>query len=436
MSAPSRTRAWSARTPILIGLSALILLVGGMGVWSATVQIAGAVIAPGVIEVEGRRRAVQHPDGGVVGEILVRDGDSVAAGDVVVRFDDTLVRSELAIVEGQLFELLARKARLMAERDGADEPDFPAELTNLIADRPEIAETVQGERNLFSARRETLDGQRAQLAERARQIDAQVEGTEAQIAALEEQRRLIADERTDQEDLLSRGLTQQSRVLSLQREAARLDGELGDLVARTAQLRGQIAEIEVERLNLAADLREQAITTLRDLEYREVELRERRLAAEATLDRLDVRSPADGIVYDRQVNTSGQVVRPADTMMSIVPQGQALVIQSRVPAISIDQVTPGQAATMRFPAFNSRTTPEIFGTVSRVSPDAFRDERTGASYYTAEIVPTEESLPDLETLQLVPGMPVEAFILTGDRTPLSFLVKPITDYVERAFRES
>ena len=429
-------RTWSARPPILIGLAALILLIGGMGVWSATVQIAGAVIAPGIIEVEGRRRSVQHPDGGVVGEILVREGDSVAAGDIVVRFDDTLVSSELAIVEGQLFELLARKARLMAERDGAEEPTFPDELTAVADDRSDVAETIAGERRLFDARQETLAGQRAQLGERVRQIDAQVDGTLAQVAALERQRGLIADEQADQETLLDRGLTQQSRVLSLQREAARLDGELGDLNARVAQLRGQIAEIEVERLNLAADLREQAISTLRDLEFREVELRERRLAAQATLDRLDVRSPADGIVYDRQVNTVGQVIRPADVMMSIVPQGQALVISSRVPAISVDQVSPGQAATLRFPAFSSRTTPEIFGTVSRVSPDAFVDDRTGVSYYAAEIVPAEQSLADLEELELVPGMPVEAFILTGDRTPLSFLVKPLTDYVERAFRES
>ncbi|MEM6637526.1 MAG: HlyD family type I secretion periplasmic adaptor subunit [Pseudomonadota bacterium] len=427
---------WKLKGPVLTGVIALVVLVVGLGGWSATTSLAGAVIAPGIIEVEGNRQAVQHLDGGVVGEILVEEGAFVDAGDVVLRFDGTLLRSELAIVEGQLFEILARKGRLIAERDGADTIRFADELMQPEAVEPFTLELRQGQERLFEARRVTLEKQVSQLVERREQIGAQIDGTLAQIDALEVQSTLIAEEQADQQSLLDRGLTQQSRVLSLMRESARLKGQLGDLQARVAQSRGQISEIEIEAVRLESDLREQAITQLRDLEFRELELRERRLSTLETLSRLDVRAPVSGVVYDRRINALRSVVRPADVMMFIVPRGEALVIASRIEPIHIDQITVGQRAMLRFPAFNQRTTPELEGLVTKVSPDAFVDETTGASYYTAELLPADDQIDKLEGLELLPGMPVEAFILTGERTPLSFLVKPMADYFERAFRES
>lgn len=430
----TKVNKWSARRPTIVGVVSLLVVAGALAYWSYSVQISGAVIASGSIEVQGNRQTVQHPDGGIVGEILVQNGDTVAAGDVVIRLDGTLLRSALAVVEGQLFEVMARQARMAAERDGDPEIIFPDELL-LASDRQGVSDTMEGERNLFLARRDTLKGRQSLLSERVRQIEAQVEGTRAQIVAMSSQRDLIAKELADQERLLGLGLATQSRYLSLSRESARLEGEVGELNARVAQLQGVVAEIEIERINLESDLRERAIEELRNLKFQEVELRERRLATTERLSRLEVRAPVDGIIHDRRINTVGAVIQEGDVVMYVVPRGLELVINSRIPANSIDEVTLGQAATLRFPAFNMRNTPEVEGIVRSVSADAFIDQSTNTSYYTAEIVWSEDDVDDLEGVTLVPGMPVEAFIMTGSRTPLSFLVKPLADYFERAFRE-
>ncbi|WP_112320773.1 HlyD family type I secretion periplasmic adaptor subunit [Oceanibium sediminis] len=428
--------AWSQRRPLFIGFAALVVLLLGIGLWSVSVTISGAVVTSGMIEVEGNRQAVQHISGGVVGEILVEDGDPVQAGEVLLRLDDTIERSELAIIEGQLFEILARKARLTAERDGADDVAFDAELVAVAQNRPDVASLMQGQARLFDARRETLDKQTRQLRERTLQIEQQIQGTRAQIAALSEQSALIAQELADQQSLLDRGLTQASRVLALRRESARLGGLLGELQAREAESRAQITQTEIEILQLESNLREDAITTLRDIDYREIELRERRLSTTETLLRLEVRAPVDGVVYARQVNTIGAVVQPAQVLMYVVPQEQPLVISSRIETIHIDQVRIGQEASLRFPSFDQRMTPEIMGVVTKVSADAFVDETTGAAYYTAELLPLEGEAAKLGQNQLLPGMPVEAYIRTGERTPLNYLLKPLADYFNRAFRET
>ncbi|MSU90499.1 HlyD family type I secretion periplasmic adaptor subunit [Rhodobacteraceae bacterium 2CG4] len=427
---------WSPSAPLRLGFVALVVLVFGIGGWSAVARISGAVISSGMVQVEGNRQAVQHSEGGLVGEILVRDGDRVQAGDVLLRLDDKLMRSDLAVIEGQLFELLARKSRLIAERDGAEDVAFSDELVEVAETRDEIPELMEGQRQLFRARRETVDKQTSQLRERIVQTENQVVGIEAQIAALATQRDLIAEELEDQQSLLDRGLTQQSKVLSLRRESARLEGELGELQSRAAQSKGQISETELEILRLQADMREQAISQLRDLEYNEIELRERRRSTLETLSRLEVRAPATGLVYSRQVNTVGAVVKPADVLMYIVPQEQPLVITSRIPTIHRDQVNAGQPATLRFPAFDQRTTPVLEGVVTKVSADAFTDETTGVSYYTAELLPLEGELQKIEGREIVPGMPVESYIRTGERTPMNYLLKPLTDYLNRAFREN
>ncbi len=429
-------RRWKSTKQLVIGFIALICLVFGLGGWAAMANIAGAIVASGQIEVEANRQIVQHQEGGVVGEILAQDGDSVDAGDVLVRFDDKLLRSELSIVEGQLFELMARRGRLEAERDGFEGIAFPDELETMSPESGiDIQNLKAGQLRLFAARRDTLQREAAQLQERKVQIERQIEGSEAQLEALKRQNELLAEELADQTDLLNKGLAQASRVLSLQREEARLRGQVGELTAAVAQARGRIAETEIEILKLQSGLREEAITTLRDLEAREIELKQRRLSALETLSRMEVRSPATGTVYGSTIYALRSVVRAAEPIMYIVPNDSPFVIASRIEPIHIDQVHQGQDAKLVFSAFNSRTTPELDGIVTEVSADVFTDEATGQVYYRAEILPKEGEVEKLDGKELLPGMPVESFIRTTDRTPLAYLTKPMMDYFNRAFRE-
>lgn len=427
---------FGAGRPLWIGFVALIVLVFGLGAWSALAQITGAIIASGQIVVEGNRQAVQHAQGGTVGQILVQEGDRVNAGDMLLQLDDKLLRSELAIIEGQLFEIMSRTSRLEAERDAAVEVVFDEELVREKDNYPDIAELMDGQSSLFRARKDSLARETEQLAERKTQSGNQIIGAEAQLTALKEQLSFIEEELSDQRELLQKGLTQAAKVLSLQREKSRLGGQVGELVAEIARLRGQITEIEIEILKLSTTLREEAITQLRDLQYREIELRERRLSALETLSRLEVRAPVGGIIYSRQVNTVGAVIQPADVLMYVVPQDTPLVIASRIDAINVDEINIGQEAILRFSSFDQRTTPELNGVVTKISPDAFLDENTGYTYYEAEVIPKDGELLKLGDLVLVPGMPVEAFIRTGERTPLTYLLKPLADYFNKAFRET
>ncbi|MEM9427971.1 MAG: HlyD family type I secretion periplasmic adaptor subunit [Pseudomonadota bacterium] len=427
---------WSTRKPMIIGISALVVLIVGLGGWSALANISGAIVGSGQVIVEGNRQPVQHPQGGTVGEILVEDGARVAAGDILVRLDGTQIRAELAIVESQLFEIMARRARLEAERDGAAGLTFTPELDEIARARPAVRDLMLGQMRLFEARRVSFGQQKQRLGERIGQIRTQIGGVMRQRESQAEQLALIGQELADQQQLLEGGLTQASRVLALQREEARIEGAIGELEAQEGRLRGQITEIDIEVLGLDTSLREEAISELRDIEYRELELRERRLAQLDTLSKLDVRAPTAGTIYDRQVNTQGMVIRPADVILYIVPDGIPLVISTRIDAIHRDEVRVGQEAALRFSAFDQRTTPEIFGYVSRVSADAFTDDQTGYTYYRAEILPQEGEVDRLGGVTLVPGMPVESFINTGERTPLNYLTKPLADYFRKAFRET
>lgn len=426
---------WSARRPMVVGIVATIVLFFGVGIWGGTTEIAGAVVASGQIQVEANRQIIQHPEGGVVGKILVDDGDKVEAGDVVMQLDGTMLQSALNVVEGQLFEILARQDRLRAERDGNASITFSEELQQLARERPEVGDLIKGQVNLFNARRESIARQTEQFRERQSQTRQQIDGTEAQLDALGKQLELIKKELTDQQTLLAKGLAQAARVLSLQREEARLLGQLGELQASIAQARGRIAEIEIEILALETGIREEAIATMRDLDFNETELRERRLTTREELNRLVIRSPMKGVIYGRQVHAIRAVVRPADPIMYVVPSDGDLVISARIEAIHIDQVHEGQEAVLRFSAFSSRDTPEITGRVVRVSADVFTDENVGVSYYLAELLPVDGEIAKLDGQELLPGMPVEAFIQTGQRSALSYFVRPLSDYFTKAFRE-
>ncbi len=430
----SHDRAWRARTPLGLGFLALVVLVGVLGVWSVKARIAGAVIASGMIQLENNRQVVQHPQGGVVGEILAKNGDTVAAGQVLLRLDDAIVKSELTIVEGQLFEIQARKARLEAERDGINTLSVPDALIKVALQHAEVQNMIDGQQRLFESRADSIRREAEQIREQINQAYNQIDGTSAQLAAFKTQQDLIGKELTDTQSLLDKGLTQASRVSSLQREQARLLGEIGNLTATVAQLRGQIATLDIQQIKLTTTRREEANTTLSDLQYREIELAERRLSLSETLSRMEIRSPVSGVVYGSQIFALQAVISPAAPIMYIIPQDQPLVVSARIQSINIDQVYVGQDASLRFTAFEQRTTPEIYGRVSRISADVFTDEATGLSFYQAELLPNDDELDKLGGQKLLPGMPVEAFIRTTERSPLSYLAKPLTDYFTKAFR--
>ncbi|WP_096784407.1 HlyD family type I secretion periplasmic adaptor subunit [Rhodobacter sp. CZR27] len=432
----NRPAPWSGRGPLILGFLTLTVLLGGFGTWSVFSSIAGAIVVPGQIEVEQNRQVVQHPDGGVVESIEVEEGKVVTAGDILLRLDGTALRSELAIVEGQLFELIARRARLEAERDDAETLTFLPELVETAGTRPAVAEQIEGQQRLFAARRETLAQQIDQLGKRKAQIVSQIEGVDAQIAALGTQLNLIEQELDDQQDLLSKGLAQASRVLSLQREQARLKGELGELAASRANAEGRITELDIEILHLGSSRREEAITQLRDFGYRELELAERRSALIEQISRLDLRAPVSGIVLGLQVTTPRAVIRAADPVLYLIPQDRPLVIAAQVPPIHIDEVKVGQPVRIVFSAFSSRTTPELNGHVTVLSADALTDNQTQTTFYRAEITLDAGEAQKLEERELLPGMPVEAFIRTRERSPLAYLLKPFTDYFNRALRET
>lgn len=430
------SEAWSVRGPLTIGLIGVALLLGGFGTWAATTQISGAIIAPGRIEVDQNRQVIQHPDGGVVSEIAVEEGDKVKAGQILIRLDPNEVQSQLSIIESQLFEIIARRGRLEAERDARMTITFDPLLIEIAATNPDVAELMQGQERLMEARADSVAQEIDQLRKRAEQIREQINGIDAQRVAIAEQAALLTQELTDQQSLLDRGLAQAARVLALRREEARLLGVEGDLKAQRAQAEGRITELDVEILKLGVQRREEAISDLRDFQAREIELREQRRALIERRNRLDIRAPVSGVIYGLRVFALQSVVRAADPVMFIVPQDRPLIINAEVDPIHIDKLTLNQDVTLRFSALDQRRTPELMGRVTLISADAFQNETTQQSYYRAEIILSEGEQARLpEGTVLIPGMPVEAFIRTEDRTPIDYLTKPFTDYFTKAFRE-
>ena len=428
---------FSARRHVLFGLLTIAILVGGFGLWSVTANISGAIVAPGAIEVDQNRQVVQHPDGGVVALISVHEGDTVSAGDIVVRLDPSRLEGERVVAEGSLFEVLARRGRLEAERDGLAQIAFNPRLSEPAKTRPEVQALMDGQTRLFRSRANTLASEISQLEKRVGQIGNQIDGLDAQNTAQATQLTLLQQELTSQQTLLAKGLTQASKVLALQREEASVLGQQGNLAALSAEYSGRITEVEIEILRLSSSRREEAITQLRDLGFNELELSEQLRALEQRLDRLDIRAPVSGIVHGLTVFTERAVIRPAEPVLYIVPQDRPLLIISRVDPIHVDEVFVGQKVVVRFAAFESRTTPELFGHLVTISPDAFTDEATGARYYRAGIQLDEGETAKLpEGQSLIPGMPADAFIRTSDRTPLAYLIKPLADYFNKAFREN
>ncbi|MGH6735916.1 MAG: HlyD family type I secretion periplasmic adaptor subunit [Methyloceanibacter sp.] len=419
---------------MLVGFAVAALLAGGIGTWAATTTISGAVIASGLLVVESSVKKVQHPTGGVVGELLVREGDHVKEGDVLLRLDATQTQANLGIVLKSIDELMAREVRLEAEKVGADTLVFPEELLSR-KDDPVVAKLLAGEEKLFELRRSAREGQKAQLRERILQLHKEIEGLTQQSEAKENEIKLLEKELEGVRELWEKNLVQITRLTALERDAARLTGERGQLIAAIAQAKGKIAEVELQIIQVDGDMRSEVAQEISEDRAKLSELSERKVAAEDMLKRIDIRSPQNGIVHKLEVHTIGGVVSPGEPIMLIVPEADRLMVEARVSPTDIDQLRPGQHAMLHFSAFSSQTTPEIPGTVSRIGADLSKDEQSGAQFYTVRVAIDEAELPKLGDLKLVPGMPVEVFMETKPRTVITFLMKPLYDQIARTFRE-
>jgi HlyD family secretion protein len=433
MTQPSATRR-SIRRHALFGGVTLVALVGGVGGWAATTELSGAVLASGVVVVDMNVKKVQHPTGGIVSELAVRNGQRVDAGDVLIRLDETMTRAALAVVVKNLDELTARHARLEAERDGAPSVVFPAELNDRRAD-PDVLRVMLGEAKLFDLRKVARLGRKAQLAERIAQLQQEIQGLGGQSATKQKEIELIARELQGVRSLWEKNLVPISRLTALEREAVRLEGEFNQLITAAAQAKGRSTEVELQIVQIDQDLHSEVARELREIQAKISELVERRVSAEDQLRRIEIRAPQTGFVHQLTVHTKGGVISPAEPIMLIVPETDELTLEAKVAPPDIDQISIGQPAAIRFAAFNQRTTPEITGSVSRISADVTVDANSGASYYSVRILMPAEEIGRLQGMRLVPGMPAETFIRTDDRTVMSYLLKPLYEQAAKAFRE-
>jgi HlyD family secretion protein len=424
----------SIRAHLVKATLVVTVLVAGLGGWTAATEISGAVVALGSLVVDTNLKKVQHQQGGTVKELRVHDGSRVKAGEVLVRLDDTQIRASLAIVTKELDELEARRAREEAERDGLNSVVFPRELLSRMAD-PAVARLVEGEKTLFSIRRSARDGQKAQLLEQIVQLNEQIGGLNVQKASNERQSNWVEEELSGVRQLWSEKLIQFARVTTLEREAERLQGERGGLIASAAQAKAKTTELNLKILQIDEDLRTEVGKSLAEIRSKTSELAERKISVEDQLDHIELRAPQDGIVHQLSVHTVGGVISAGEVVMLIVPETDKLTVEVKVVPQDIEDVKPEQLAKLRFPSFNQRITPEIEGTVSRISPDVTIDQKTGSTYYTVRIDVSVEQYSRLGVAKLIPGMTVEAFLQTGERTVISYLVRPLQDQITRAFRE-
>jgi HlyD family secretion protein len=415
------------------GLLLIFVLIGGLGTWAATTEIAGAVVTHGNVVVESNVKKVQHPTGGVVAKIYVKEGDKVKANQLLIRLDDTVTRANLRVISKQLDELGMRAARLAAERDGT-ELSVPDDVQRRMKE-PNIERIVNGERSLFESRRESKLKQVQQLRERIAQFEKEASGINAQINAKGKEIDLIAKELDGLKDLEKKRLVTTNRMVSLRREAARLQGERGQLIASAAKAKGMIAEVKLKILGLDQQFKTDVVDELRQVESKQAELEERGVAAEDQLRRVEIRAPQPGRVLQLSAHTVGGVLNPGDPIMLIVPEDDRLVVEARIAPRDIDQLQLDQPAVVRLTAFNQRTTPELTGKVTGISADRSKDAITGVDYFLARIALSEPELARLGEKKLVPGMPADVQIRTDERTALSFLVKPLRDQIEKAFRE-
>ncbi|MBD9373705.1 HlyD family type I secretion periplasmic adaptor subunit [Rhizobium sp. ARZ01] len=424
----------SIRRNLLGGVTVVVLLVGVVGGWAATAEISGAIVARGTVVVETNDKKIQHSTGGIVSRIFVRDGAHVEAGELLVQLNDVVPRASLAFVTKSLDELYARKSRLEAERDGLGQMTLPQTLVERMAE-PAVAALIASERRLYELRQVVRSGNIARLRERIAQLQKQIEGYLAQEAAKGKEIELIKDELGGIRDLVERKLTPMSKLTAYERDATRIEGERAQLVASTAQARGAIAEVQLQILQLDKEFSSETGSELREVDAKIAEFEERRVTAEDQLLRVDIRAPSSGTVHQSAVHTVGGVISAAEPIMLIIPDNDTLTVEAKVAPQDIDQLSVGQSALLRFTAFNQHSTPEVTGSVSMIAADVSHDQRTNETYYVVRIALNLEQSKRLGSASIVPGMPVEVFIKIGDRTVVSYLMKPLTDQMMRAFRD-
>jgi HlyD family secretion protein len=438
MSSSERDPRRTIRRLNVVGLALVVAFVGCIGGWAATSELAGAVIAVGTVIVESNVKKVQHPTGGVVKDILVKDGSQVEEGQIVVRLDDTITRATLGVVRSQLDESSARQARLSAERESADAIVFPDDLTARLNEAT-VATAVHGEERLFEARRNARAGQRAQLRERIAQSDQEILGLTAQQQAKEKEIALITEELVGVSELYQKNLVSISRFMQLRREQTRIQGERGQFISDIARARAKISETELQILQLDQDFRSEVLKDLRDTQGKIAELVERMAGAEDQLKRIDIRAPRSGIVNQLAVHTVGGVIANGETIMQIVPQGDDLIVEARVAPQDIDQIELGAHALVRIMSGNQRTMPDLKGVLTHVSADLTREQPTAGQptqpYYVVRMSLPPAEVGRMGDFRLVPGMPAEIFIETYARTPLQYLLKPLHEQIARTFRE-
>lgn len=432
---PQKTPDQSIRSYQYMGAFLLVLLIGGIGGWAAFASLQGAVIATAQITVKAHLKMVQHLEGGIVSAILVEEGQKVNKGDTLLRLDTTKDAANLAALDSNLNELIARHARLIAERDDAKTISFEKQQLLQSKTNPTIAAIITGQRNLKKARLSTIEGQTKQLHQRIEQLDEVVNGLRAQTNSKKRQLELIKKELRDLSTLKEKGLVPQTRLLSLEREQARLEGELGELTSNTARTKVQISETEIQILQIKKEQLSTILGELRETTTKANELKEQRTALADKLHRMEIKAPKTGVIHKLSVHTISGVVAPGDPVLMIVPENSTLILAAHVDPADIDQIYKGQIANVRLSAFDQRTTPEITGKVSLVSGDATQDQANTPPYYMVHIELSEAELKKLDGKQLVPGMNAEVFIQTKSRPVFEYLLQPLTDQIRRAMRE-
>ncbi len=425
----------STRNILLAGYASVLLMVGAFGVWTYTADINGAVIAPATIVVESYSKKVQHAQGGIVSKILVKDGDRVEGGQDLLLLDTTDAKAEVTILEGLLDELRIKQSRLEAQRDNLNDLIIPESLSARIQDA-KLAPIIAGQQKLLTSSAESAKGKIDQLKQQVDQLSEQIKGIDAQVVSSSTQSRLISEELKSLKSLQDKGLVPNSRVLSVEREAARLEGVEAELVSSRAAAQARIGEVKLRIIQVEEDRRTEALTDLRDTESRIAELEEKRIAAAARLVRTSIKAPITGTIYQLTIHTEGGVIGPGEALMLILPEGDDLVLQAQVAPNDIDQIIAGQSAQVRFPGFNSRVTPEVTAEVTQVAADVSRIDASTPPFYAVRLTISAKQLATLGEQKLKPGMMAEAFIQTEARSPLAYLIKPLWDQISHAMRES
>lgn len=415
-------------TAAIVTCASLIITVA---TWGTTAKLSGAVIANGRVVIEGNAKSIQHPTGGVVANILVQNGTHIKSGDIVAKLDDTQARAALGIITAQLDELMVRRARYAAIRDGKSVLTFAEDITN----SQNLKHILAGERNLFHSKRRTTQGRKAQLVERIGQLKEEVKGLRLQHNAKGEQAELVREELKRLQRMYKRKLVPVTRVLAMKRDKSKIDGEFGSLKTTIARTHGRIAEVQLQILAIDQEEQADAQTMLRDIEAQISGLEQKKIAAEDELKRVDILAPQDGIVHDLKIHTVGGVIAPGHEVMKIIPTNRRQILEFTVSPADIDQLYTGQPATVRLSAFNQRTTPEIAGTVAHIGADLTQPRNSRDAFYTVRISINRPEDVIQTGKKLVPGMPVEAFIETSQQTALAYLLRPLTDQFAKALRE-